>query len=108
MQLVRYNVWSNRRVFDLTQKVDPARLRETDEGSVGSVEDTLKHLVSVEDSYLAMLRGQDLEQVFGLREAYEAHDLTWFSARAGAAGEGYAALIAERDEAWLASPMQVP
>jgi uncharacterized damage-inducible protein DinB len=108
MQLVRYNTWSNRRVFDLSRSLDPARLRETDGGSVGSVEETLKHLVSVEDSYLAMLRGQDLERTFGSREAYEAHDLTWFSARSREVSDGYAALVDESSEAWLSSPMSVP
>jgi uncharacterized damage-inducible protein DinB len=108
VQLVRYNTWSNRRVFDLARQVDPARLRELDDGSVGSVEETLKHLVSVEDSYLAMLRGQDLERVFGSREAYEAHDLDWFSDRAQEVSDGYAALVAACDEPWLSSPLNVP
>jgi uncharacterized damage-inducible protein DinB len=108
IQLVRYNTWSNRCVFDLCGTVAPALLRETDQGSIGSIEMTLKHLVGVEESYLAMLRGEDLSRRFGPREAYEAQDLAWFRGRAAELGEGFLALLSERNEAWLDGPMQVP
>ena len=108
LQLVRYNTWSNRCVFDLCDTVAPALLRETDQGSIGSVEMTLKHLIGVEESYLAMLRGEDLTKRSGSLEAYEAQNLAWFSGRATELGGGYLALVAGRDEAWLSSPMQVP
>ena len=108
LQLVRCNTWSNRCVFDLCDTVAPALLRETDQGSVGSIEETLKHLIGVEDSYLAMLRGEDLTRGFASREAYEAQELTWFRDRSTDLGEGYLALLADRDEAWLSSPLRVP
>ena len=108
LRLVRYNTWSNRCVFDLCDSVAPELLRETDQGSIGSIETTLKHLVSVEDSYLAMLRGEDLTEKFGSREAYEAQELDWFNRRAAQLGEGYLELLADRDAAWLDNPMQVP
>ena len=107
-QLARYNAWANERVFSLCENADPALLTETDQGSIGSVEETLKHLVSVEDAYLAMVQDRDLQEALGSREAYAVHDLAWFARRSGEVAEGYAALLSGRDETWLDGRMQVP
>ena len=107
-QLARYNAWANARVFSLCETADPTLLAETDQGSIGSVEETLKHLVSVEDAYLTMLQDRDLQEALGSREAYAAHDLAWFARRSAEVAQGYEALLSERDEIWLEGRMQVP
>jgi len=107
-QLVRYNAWANRRVFDLCASVETERLRETDGGSLGSIEQTLKHMVGVEDVYLEMLRGREPGGGGGSREEYFAHDVPWFRARSEEVADGYEALLDGRDEAWLEGTMRVP
>ena len=110
LQLVRYNAWANQRMLDLCQTVTPALLQEIAEGTTGSVEQTLKHLVAVEDAYLAMLQGRDPSAAAagGSYEAYLAQDLAWFTRRSGEIAEGYRALLSGRDESWLDGAMHVP
>src|SRR5262249_6981551 len=101
-RFLRYNTWANGRVVDLCRSLDADLLRDDAGGTLGSVEGTLIHLVTVEESYLAMLQGRDLAAAFGSREEYRAHDLAWFLDRAAALADGYASLLDARDAAWLA------
>src|SRR5262249_11091167 len=105
---LRYNSWANGRVVDLCRSLDPALLRDDAGGTVGSIEGTLIHLVSVEESYLAMLQGRDLAEAIGPWQQYRAHDLAWFLDRLGELAAGYTALQEARDDAWLERPLTVP
>src|SRR5262249_10925031 len=105
---LRYNTWANGRVVDLCRSLDADLLRDDAGGTLGSVEGTLIHLVTVEESYLAMLQGRDLAAAFGSREEDRAHDLAWFLDRAACWADGYASLLDARDAAWLAQPLTVP
>jgi uncharacterized damage-inducible protein DinB len=107
-QLVRYNGWANRRVFDVCRTAAPGLLSEAAKGTIGSVEETLKHMVAVEEGYLALLQDQDLGETFGDREAYLAQDGAWFARRSPEIAEGYLALVDGRDDAWLEGRLQVP
>jgi len=107
-RLVHYNAWANRRVFALCASVEGERLRETDGGSIGSIEQTLKHLVGVEDVYLQMLEGREPGGGFGSQDEYFGHDIAWFRARSEEVADGYLALLDGRDEAWLEGTMRVP
>ncbi|MGH2457769.1 MAG: DinB family protein [Chloroflexota bacterium] len=60
IDLFRYNQWANERVFGVCERLDPALHTETAAGANGSIENTLSHLMGVEDAYLAMIRGQPL------------------------------------------------
>ena len=42
------------------------------------------------------------------QETYYRHDLPWFGRRAPELGEGYRALLSERDEVWLETTLHVP
>ena len=108
LRLVQYSTWANQQVFQACLAAEPALLTENEGGTIGSVEQTLKHTVGVEEVYLAMLRGHKLEEVLEPRETYYQHDLPWFSRRAPELGDGYRALLSERDEAWLESTIRIP
>jgi uncharacterized damage-inducible protein DinB len=108
LQLLDYNGWANARVFALCRSVADTLLTTAATGTIGSIEATLKHLVMVEDAYLAMVQELDLAQTLGEREPYLAHDLTWFARRADQVAEQYRALLARQDTAWLDRAMRVP
>ncbi len=108
LRLLRYNAWGNERVFALCEAAAPTLLDQADRGSIGSTAETLKHLVGVEDAYLAMTQGRDLDEALGSREAYAAHDLAWFARRSAGIAEGYLALLSAHDNNWLDEAMQVP
>ena len=105
--LYRYNRWANAKVFGVCRDLDPGLLVAAAPGSTGSIDDTLKHLVEVEDVYLAML--QDLP--LGPRDAQEnyfAHEVAWFAERAAQIGDAYLALLPNFDDTRLDSTLAVP
>ena len=107
-QLCRYNAWANRRVFDCCRAVDPAALGADARGTIGTIEETLKHLVRVEDVYLVMLRGEDPRTAMPPQEEYRRHDLAWFADRVEQVGRGYMALLEHADEPFLAAQFKIP
>ena len=109
-----YNAWANARVVRVCTDLDPAALGAEAAGTIGTLEETLKHFTAVEDGYLAMLRGADPGETFGAREAYLAQEFGWFLHRLAELGNGYTDLLAGEDTGlverpislpWLASPM---
>ena len=104
-RLARYNAWANEQVFDACTAVPPGQLSEEAKGTYGSVVETLKHLVEVEEIYLLMLRGGDPKS---LGQDYLQHDDAWFAGRSRALGEEYRELLANQDEAWLDEQFVVP
>lgn len=105
--LYGHNRWANHRVFGVTQELDAGTLGENAPGTHGTMESTLKHLVGVEDVYLSMLSDASLESR-GSLESYLAHGLPWFVNRAAEVAEGYRALLADVDHAFLDAPLPVP
>jgi uncharacterized damage-inducible protein DinB len=105
--LYRYNVWANARVFEACASVDTAALQEDARGTLGTIDETLKHLVGVEDVYLAMIQGHPPASREA-REAYPAHDLAWFADRARQLGDGYLDLLSGEGDALLERPLTVP
>lgn len=107
-QLFRYNAWANERVLALCRELDPARLGESAGGTISTAGETLKHLAMVEDAYLTMLTGGDVQTLSNSREALIENDLGWFARRLATISEGYAALLAQRDPAFLNDALHVP
>jgi uncharacterized damage-inducible protein DinB len=105
--LYAYNAWANAFVFDQCQNLDRAQLEQQAPGTIGTLDETLKHLVRVEDAYVYMLRGDPLERMEP-REEYVAHDLTWFAQRAAQLGGEYAALLASADAGYFDGALDVP
>lgn len=107
LQLARYNAWANQRVFDTCAAVASAQLSESAKGTVGSIGETLAHLVEVEDAYLLMLQGHDPGEVTN-DDSYMSHDTTWFAGRSKELGDAYRATLTAHDEDWLDSSFTVP
>lgn len=105
--LYAYNGWANDQVFSVCRDVDRARLEAQAAGTYGSLEETLKHLVGVEDAYLAMLHDRPVG-AGGFEEEYFKHELPWFAARAAELNTGYAELLASADASFLDEPLTVP
>ena len=106
-QQFRHNAWCNERVGALLTALDPAALQAGAAGAYGSLTDTLKHFVGVEDAYLTLIEGRALD-AFGSQETYFAHDLAWFIARSAEIGTGYQDLLASSDGSLLDRPLTVP
>jgi len=107
-QLCRYNAWANARVFACCRGVDPTELGAEAKGTLGTIEETLKHLVGVEEVYLAMLRDRDLSSTLRPREEYYRQDLAWFVARIEELDRGYLVLLEEIDEPFLEGELKIP
>ncbi len=106
-QLALYNDWANQRVFDICAAASTQDLSQAAKGTVGSVGETLAHLVEVEDVYLLMLQGRDPGDVTD-DDDYLSHDTPWFAQRSLELGKAYQAMLSKNDEAWLESTFSVP
>lgn len=106
-QLARYNAWANRRVFETCAAIPASQLDEAARGTVGSVGETLAHLVEVEDIYLLMLQGRDSGELTN-DDSYLTHDTPWFAQRSIKLGGAYKSNLETQDEDWLDSSFTVP
>src|SRR5262245_26839453 len=107
-RVARHNGWANQIVFELVGGADAAVLGAEAKGTRDTIEGTLKHLVGVEDAYLAMLREQDLAATLGSQGAYNAHDLAWFASRSARLADEYRTLLDGADEPFLTTQLRVP
>ena len=111
-ELARYNRWANVKLFAICRGVETDALGAAAAGTIGSIEETLKHLALVEDTYLNLIRGRDALQGYGDREAfmtgYLGHDVEWFADRVAEVDAGYEQLMAEADEAFLDGELRIP
>jgi uncharacterized damage-inducible protein DinB len=105
--LFEYNVWANRKVFELTFDLDPRLVEAQAPGTRDSVGGTLRHLARVEYAYLSMIEQRPPESIEP-RESYEAHDLAWFRAHMEELGAAYQALIASMPAAELDRALHIP
>jgi uncharacterized damage-inducible protein DinB len=96
-----YNRWANAQVFSRCGEL------ELDDELGKSLRETLAHSLMVEDVYLAAMRGDEVD-VRRLRATYEGQSLAWMSERATTIADGYDALLADADEAFLAGTFQLP
>lgn len=106
LDLAHYNYWANQRVFDTSASLSDAVLSAEAKGTYGSVQETLAHLVEVEDIYLLMLQHGDVNSWDS--DAYMEHAGTWYAQRARELGAEYRALLAGKGEDWLAEQFVVP
>jgi uncharacterized damage-inducible protein DinB len=102
-----HGAWANAKVFQICAETDPAQIEAGATGTIGTIGETLKHLVLVEDVYARMLRGERPETV-GPRDVYLAHDLAWFAQRAARLGEEYAQLLVNPAAGFFDEPLDVP
>jgi len=106
-RLARYNGWANQRVFEACAALSPEQLAEIERGTVGSIGETLAHLVEVEDIYRLMLQGRDPGELTG-DASYLTHDTPWFAGRSQQLGDEYQTLLNAHDDGWLQESFVVP
>ena len=111
-ELARYNRWANARLLARCREDDAAEhVFAAAGGTLGTIEETLKHVALVEESYLAFmsghdpLQGRDRESVVA---EYLGHDLEWFADHVGEIDRDFERYVAEADEAALAGPLRIP
>jgi uncharacterized damage-inducible protein DinB len=105
-QLYAYNAWANALTFATCGSLDPSYLATPAAGTVGTIAETLTHLVGVEDFYVHLLRGEHIEATSS-REAYFGHDLPWFAERAAQLGKEYGDLLAQADDQFYGTILPV-
>ena len=103
-KLYAYNAWANGRMFAACRLADPAVLDAPSPGTVGTLAETVQHLVGVEEAYSLMMRGESLAN----RPSREHHDLEWFATRSVELEGEYAVIVAHADDAYLATELRVP
>lgn len=102
--LYAYNAWANAQVFAVCRVVDEQWLEEQAPGTYGTILDTLRHLVEVEDVYARMLSGGSMENV----ETREDHDLGWLADWVARLGQQYAEMVAGAGESFYDEDLNVP
>jgi uncharacterized damage-inducible protein DinB len=110
--LATYGRWANQIVFDLCRGLDPAVLAEPAPGTIGSIQQTLEHLVCTEDDCFQMLEGraplQTVDEMLAHVAAYQGRDLAWLAERADLAGAGFERALAEAEAAFLDGELRPP
>src|SRR5438067_10027639 len=111
-ELARYNRWANARLLARCREDDAAEhVFAAAGGTLGTIEETLKHVALVEESYLAFmsghdpLQGRDRESVVA---EYLGHDLEWFADRVADLDRRYEQMAAQADQAFLAGQFRLP
>lgn len=105
--LFSYNTWANAQVFGVCQGVDHAQLDAQAAGTIGTITQTLAHMMGVEAAYILMLRGE-LDALQRIRAEAASLTLSDWAARAQRLGEEYRGLLAGADAAFLDQPLTVP
>lgn len=106
LDLAHYNAWANQRVFETSAALSSTVLSAEAKGTYGTVQETLAHLVEVEEIYLLMMQQGDVNSWDS--DAYMEHDNAWFAQRSRELGTEYQTLLAGKDENWLAEQFVVP
>ena len=94
-----YDRWANARVF--ARCLELALDAELDR----TVRETMGHSLMVEETYLAAMRGGEVRQ---LRPEYDGQSLAWQAERAGPIADGYDAMLAGADDAFLRGEFRLP
>jgi uncharacterized damage-inducible protein DinB len=110
--LATYARWANRIVFDLCRDLDPAVLAEPAPGTIGSIQQTLEHLVCTGDDCFQMLEGraplQTVDEMLAHVASYRGRDLAWLAEGADLAGAGFERALADADPAFLDGELRPP
>ncbi|MBI2863343.1 MAG: DinB family protein [Chloroflexi bacterium] len=91
--LYRHNLWANLRLLDACAGLDDAQLGTSAPGTYGSIGDTLVHIVSAEERYLARLKDEKPENI--LRQGDPFPGFEELRQRARLTGEGLLKLAPE-------------
>lgn len=103
----QHNAWANQRVLDVVASLHSTIVSEDAKGTIGSIDQTIKHMVGVEDVYLICILRQEMSTQ-GSQDEYLAHDLAWFRQRSADLARDYARLLASADKQLLESDLVIP
>lgn len=81
--LFRHNLWSNLRLLDACLALDETQLTSTVEGTYGTLIDTLRHIISAEQSYVRRLTGQEPTNPFVFAEGHSVAEMRPFAITTG-------------------------
>lgn len=90
-QFFRHNTWANLRLLDACESLTDEQFDTTATGTMGTIRNTLVHIVGAEQRYLALLTGQPREEPLERRPFTGIDDL---QERTRQSGEGLAEVAA--------------
>lgn len=105
--LYAHNAWANARTLAACHSLNREQLEAGAPGTYGTIVDTIRHMVGVEDAYLYMLHDQSPERM-GPPDIYFGQDADWFIQRSAELARGYADLVATLNPDTLDQPLRVP
>ena len=110
--MAAYNRWANEKVFARCREVEAGLLGAEAKGTIGTIAETLTHLVMVEDNYLNVVRGTDplhgQKDIPSFLAWYTSHDFAWYAQRIREVDDGYDRMLAEADEAFMNVEFKLP
>lgn len=122
-ELFRHSRWANARVFKVCLAADPELLTAAAGGTVDTIDASLRHLVSVEEGFAAIIaataapvpEGSTPLQAWtflvtptGFVDGYMKHELSWYAERADHLDTAFVDLVGQIDDERLASDAKVP
>jgi uncharacterized damage-inducible protein DinB len=113
-ELLRHNRWANARVFKVCLRAEVGLLEDPATGTVGTIDDSLRHMVSVEEAFgsiIAASRKDDFEYLVtdtGLADGYFKHELAWYEDRAAALDNHFIEVAAAATAEELGTLVVVP
>jgi len=111
VELFRHHLWANLRLLDGCEGLSDDQLDATVHGTYGSIRRTLTHLAGSDESYVARLTGEQLDEAIGAGEVLGLADLRAHLRRSGEAlieVAGRTGEIGSIHVAWGGSVWQVP
>jgi uncharacterized damage-inducible protein DinB len=112
-ELARYNRWANTRLFARCLEADAAEhVVGRAGGTIGTIEETLKHVSVVEHAYLSFMLGRDPlrghPDMAAFMAEYLGHDLQWFADQVADLDREYERVAGEADDSFLAGRLDIP
>jgi uncharacterized damage-inducible protein DinB len=86
VDIFRHNSWANERLLAYCAELDDAQLDATEDGTYGSVRDTLVHLFGAQGRYVHTLTGERPEPMVSERESWPGFETLRASAQASNRG----------------------
>ena len=96
-ELLRYNTWANRRLFDAVARLDSGQFTRNVGGSYPSIQSTLTHIVWVEWLWVERWQGHSPKEVFAPQDFPAASDLASRWSQIQAAQETFVQSLAPED-----------
>jgi len=122
-ELFRHNRWANARVFKVCLAAEPSILTVDAGGTVESIDASLRHLVSVEEGFFAVIAGRAgpapegstpleawtaMVTPTGLVDGYMKHELAWYGERVDYLDAFFTDLVSRIDDDGLSREAEVP